>query len=90
MRRPHRRYLDRLAASLERKAGQEARLLAAAREAAQRRREAQSQLASAAPKLAELVARTRAVKAATEKALAVMLGRRVNVLGDINSQLAGS
>ncbi len=64
-------------------------MLAAAEEAEKRKRESRAQLAAFAPKVAELVARTRAVKAETEKALAALFaGRRVNILGDINTVLA--
>ncbi|KAG1671710.1 hypothetical protein FOA52_007502 [Chlamydomonas sp. UWO 241] len=83
------RYFERTAGALERKAGQEARMLAAAVEADKRKREAQAQLASIAPKVTVLVARTRSTKARSEAAMArLFAGRAVNVLGDINTVLA--
>ena len=78
-----------MAGGLERKAGQEARLLAAAAEAETRKREARASLSALAPRLSEMVARTRRTKAETERSLAAVFGgRRVNILGEINSVLA--
>ena len=83
------RYFERMAGGLERKAGQEARLLAAAAEAETRKREARASLSALAPRLSEMVARTRRTKAETERSLAAVFGgRRVNILGEINSVLA--
>lgn len=65
---------------------------AAAHETAARRQEAVAALASLAPKLAEHVAATRQLKGAVESGLSALLnGRRVNVLGEVNNVLsAGS
>ncbi len=57
-----RRYFERLAGGLERRAGQEARMLAAAKEAEVRGREARAALLGVGPKIAEAVARTRAAR----------------------------
>lgn len=85
------RYFERQASSLERKAGQEARLLAAAVDAEARGKEAQRRLAALAPRVSELVLRTRHIKSETEKALSrLFAGRRVNVLGDINTVLSST
>ncbi len=78
-----------MASSLERKAGQEARLLSTASDTEARKREARASLASLAPKLKEIVNRTKAIKAEAEKSLAALFaGRRVNILGDINTVLS--
>ncbi|GAX76259.1 hypothetical protein CEUSTIGMA_g3703.t1 [Chlamydomonas eustigma] len=85
------RYFERLVLGLERKSGQESKLLTAAKEAEDRRREAQASLSALSPRLIELVARTRAIKEKTEAALAAAFGgRRVNILGDINSVLSST
>jgi len=78
-----------MAGGLERKAAQESRLRAAAGEAENRKREARASLSALAPRLGEMVVRTRRLKAETERALSAAFGgRRVNVLGDINTVLA--
>lgn len=83
------RYLDRLTSSLQRKAGQEAKLLAAAQEVIARKNESRAALVSLQPKLSELVDRTRNIKASVEAALAQHFnGRSVNVLGEIHNVLS--
>ena len=80
-----------MAGGLERKAGQESRLKAAAAEAENRKREARASLSALAPRLSEMVVRTRRLKAEAERSLSAVLGgRRVNVLGDINTVLAST
>lgn len=83
-----RQYLERLCAKLQRKAGQEQRLLAAAAEAQTKMHHAKHSLIAVQPKISALVERTKAIKQYVEKALAGLLnGRRVNVLGEINTVL---
>jgi hypothetical protein len=78
----------RLAANLQRRAGQEARLLAAAREVAARQQEARAALVGLHPRVAELVERTKRLKAHVEKVMPGLVnGRGVNILGDINTVL---
>lgn len=85
------RYFERMACGLERKAGQESRLRAAAAEAEHRKREARASLSALAPRLSEMVVRTRRLKAEAERSLSTVFGgRRVNVLGDINTVLAST
>ena len=85
------RYFERMANGLERKAGQESRLRAAAGEAEHRKREARVSLSALAPRLAEIVVRTRRVKAETERAMSSAFGgRRVNILGDVNTVLVST
>ncbi|WIA38653.1 hypothetical protein OEZ86_001962 [Tetradesmus obliquus] len=82
------RYMERLQGSLQRKAGQEARMLAAAAETQARKQESRATLVGLQPKLAEIVSQTRSVKKAVEASLAKQFaGRRVNVLGEINNAL---
>lgn len=59
----------------------------AAREAEARRGEAQRQLMADSAKLAVLVKRTRAAKEEAERVLGAKLGRRINIMGEINNQL---
>lgn len=81
-------YVERLAAGLQRKGGQERKLLAAAAEALAKAQQAKCALREAQPRIAAVVERTRAIKAAVEaKVGSLMNGRRVNVLGDINAML---
>jgi hypothetical protein len=84
------RYLDRLARELARRAGQEGRMLAAAKEAEARQHEARAGLAGLAPRTAALAERTRTAQRAVEAALSVQLGRRVNILGELNNALAAA
>ncbi|WIA18375.1 hypothetical protein OEZ85_009837 [Tetradesmus obliquus] len=85
------RYMERLQGSLQRKAGQEARMLAAAAETQARKQESRATLVGLQPKLAEIVAETRSVKKAVEASLAKQFaGRRVNVLGEINNALTAA
>ncbi|GBF99758.1 hypothetical protein Rsub_12533 [Raphidocelis subcapitata] len=84
------RYLDRLSRELGRKAGQEAKMLAAAKEADARRHESRAALAALAPRSAALAERTRIAQRGVEAALSAQLGRRVHVLGEINSALAAA
>lgn len=78
-----------MAAALTRKAGQEAKMQRAVLDVRARRNEARAQLAVLAPRVAELAAATRTVKARVEAAISVLVGgRRINVLGEINSVLA--
>lgn len=84
------RYLDRLARELSRKAGQEGKMLAAAKEVEARRHESRAALAALAPKSAALAERTRVAQRAVEAALSAQLGRRVNILGEINNALAAA
>jgi len=85
-----RNYLDRLARELSRKAGQEAKMLAAAREVESRRQESRAALAALAPRSALLAERTRTAQRAVEAALSSQLGRRVHILGEINNALAAA
>ncbi|KAI8466248.1 MAG: hypothetical protein J3K34DRAFT_460987 [Monoraphidium minutum] len=84
------RYVERLARELARKAGQEAKLLAAAAEVEARRHESRAALAGMGPKAAAVAERTRTAQRAVEGALSAQLGRRVNVLGEINNALAAA
>ena len=53
-----------------------------------RQRESKAALAAVAPRIAELVARTRSIKATVETVLSgLFAGRAVNVLGEINNVL---
>lgn len=86
-----RSYLDRLVAGLQRRGGQEARMLAASRESEARRNESKGQLVGLAPKVAQMVERMREIKGHVERTVGAQLGgRRVNVLGDINTVLAST
>jgi hypothetical protein len=84
------RYLDRLSRELGRKAGQEAKMLAAAKEADARRHESRAALAALAPRSSALAERTRTAQRGVESALSAQLGRRVHILGEINSVLAAA
>ena len=85
------RYFERMACNLERKAGQETRFRSAAADAEQRKREARASLSALAPRLSDMVVRTRRVKLEVERALsAAFAGRRVNILGDINTVLSST
>eukprot|EP00887_Chlorella_sp_A99_P006696 scaffold3.g6696.t1 len=77
------RFVDRLAASLEKKAGQEAKFLRAGRDTEARRGEVQRQLMADSARLAALVREARAAKAAAEVGLGAKLGRRVNIMGEL-------
>ncbi|KAL4459017.1 hypothetical protein ABPG75_013882 [Micractinium tetrahymenae] len=81
------RCLDRLAAGLQQKAGQEAKFHRAAAEAEQRRSEIQRQLMADSAKLAVLVKKTRQAKEGAEAALSAKLGRRINIMGEVNQLL---
>eukprot|EP00879_Flechtneria_rotunda_P026236 GHRR01027962.1.p1 GENE.GHRR01027962.1~~GHRR01027962.1.p1 ORF type:complete len:147 (+),score=27.52 GHRR01027962.1:581-1021(+) len=82
------RYVERLQGSLQRKAGQEAKMLAAAAETQARKQESRAALAGIQPKLAEVVDCTRKIKKAVEAALSKQFnGRHINVLGEINNAL---
>lgn len=78
------RYLDRLAAGLQQKAGQEAKFQRAAAESDVRRGKVQRQLMSDSAKLAVLVKKTRQAKDGAEAALSAKLGRRINIMGEVN------
>jgi hypothetical protein len=75
------RYFERLAAGLERRARQESRLLAAGKDAETRGREARQALASIQPKIKEAVASVKAIRQSTQEAMSTLFGRRVNILG---------
>lgn len=77
------RFVDRLAASLEKKAGQEAKFLRAGRDTEARRGEVQRQLMADSARLAALVREARAAKAAAEVGLGAKLWRRVNIMGEL-------
>eukprot|EP00775_Hariotina_reticulata_P008742 gene8742-8922_t len=84
------RYLERLSSNLQRKAGQESKMLAAAAETQARKQESRATLVSLQPKLADIVERTRSIKQSVEVALSKQFsGRRVNILGEVNNALAG-
>jgi hypothetical protein len=85
-----RAHLEHQAAALARRAGQEGRLLAAARDSAARQAEARAALAEATPRVSAEAARLRALKARTETELGKLLSRRVNLQGEINKVLAGA
>ena len=80
-------YRNRMVQALLRKAGQEAKFSAAAREAEAKKSEIQRELMSDSAKLAALVRKTRLVKAGVEGALGAKLGRRINIQGEINTML---
>jgi hypothetical protein len=65
-------------------------MLAAAKEAEARGREARAGLAGLAPRTAALAERTRGAQRAVEAALSAQLGRRVNILGELNNALAAA
>jgi hypothetical protein len=81
-------YCDRLASALARQGGQEGKFRRAAADADARKAEVQRHLVSDSAKLAELVKRTKEVKAGVEAALSTKLGRRVNIQGEINAVLS--
>ena len=84
-----RRYLDRLVKDLERRAGQEDKLAASARESASKCQESKAALVDLGPRIAAVVSRTAAVKQQVEVALSQQFGgRRVNILGEINNALS--
>ena len=74
------RYFERLAIGLERRAMQEARLLAAAKDAESRGREARLALVEIQPKINEAVARVKEIRQGAQEALAILFGRKVNIL----------
>ena len=59
----------------------------AAQEAEQRRTEVQRQLMADTARLAALLEQTRRAKQTAEAALGAKLGRRVNIMGDVNNML---
>jgi len=76
---------------LQRKAGQVAKMLSAARESEVRRQEAVAALTGVTPKIREHAARLQRLKAGAEAAISSMFsGRRVNILGEINNVLASA
>eukprot|EP00798_Chlamydomonas_sp_ICE-L_P021151 gene21151-28040_t len=71
-----RRFLDRLVNNLQRKAGQEAKMLAASKEVQARQRESKAQLVALAPKVKDLMSRTRSMKGASEAGISGLLNGR--------------
>lgn len=66
-------------------------MLAAAAETQAKQQDARATLAALQPKVSEIVARMRTIKAAVEAAVSKQFnGRRVNVLGEINSALSAA
>lgn len=75
------RYFERLATGLERRAIQEARMLAAAKEAEVRGREARQALVVIQPKINEALSKVKVIRQRAQDALASLFGRRFNILG---------
>eukprot|EP00897_Mesotaenium_endlicherianum_P005107 jgi/Mesen1/4624/ME000237S03659 len=82
------RFVERLQLSLQQKAANEARLLAAARDLGGKRMELRNSVSATRPKQDAVMKRTREVKDVVEATLSAQYsGRPVNIIGEINNVL---